>query len=203
MAPLIFYLLIVWQNLNVNSQEYNLRLRDSVRIPMNQYKLSILRFLALQIESTKLIFRKQVSESNPNPKDLYGFVLFIVRLYTKDLWGFVRICEDSLHSWKQVESFENWLDLWSAIQNKSFEVRIHDQRFKANLDPWSTNQNKSLKVRIRDQRFKTNPWILKTNPRVHNTRNLLSSNTSDWSHFLSVSFSDFELSWKESLPFIS
>jgi hypothetical protein len=131
MAPLIFYLLIVWQNLNVNSQEYNLRLRDSVRIPMNQYKLSILRFLALQIESTKLIFRKQVSESNPNPKDLYGFVLFIVRLYTKDLWGFVRICEDL---WGFIAFVKTGWIFWKLA---GFVVRNSKQIFWSQ-DSWST-----------------------------------------------------------------
>ena len=32
----------------------------------------------------------------------------------------LNVCEDSLDLWKQVESFENWLDSWSKIQKKSF-----------------------------------------------------------------------------------
>jgi hypothetical protein len=57
----------------------------------------------------------------------------------------LKIREDSLDLWKQVKSFENWLDLWAMIQNES------------------------LKVRFRDQLFKTTPWIWDTNPRVHNS----------------------------------
>ncbi len=41
-----------------------------IQIPMNLYKSSILRFLALQIEYTKQIFWKQMSELNQQNKSL-------------------------------------------------------------------------------------------------------------------------------------
>jgi len=47
----------------------------------------------------------------------------------------------------QVESYENWLDLWSTTQNKYFQVRIHDPQYQPNLDLWSTSQNESMDLR--------------------------------------------------------
>jgi hypothetical protein len=95
-----------------------------IRILTKQYEASILRFLALQIEFTIQIFWNQVYETNPRYESFEyrmdsrirstGFV-WICESEAQDSYGFVldlctKICEDSLDSWKQVESFENWLD---------------------------------------------------------------------------------------------
>jgi len=109
--------------------------------------------LALQIESTIQIFWKKVYKSTPqykklrfglaNPdlqvrkseflmirdsqilifKDLFGA---IEQRIHDDLWGFVGFM-------KTGRIFENWLDSWLTIQNKSFFSQ----------DLWSTIQYKS------------------------------------------------------------
>ncbi len=59
----------------------------------------------------------------------------------------LRICEDLLDSWKQVESFENWLDLWSRYEPNLFKSGfvIHNtNRIFLSPDSWPTNQYKSM-----------------------------------------------------------
>ncbi len=70
----------------------------------------------------------------------------------------LRICKDSLDSWKQVESFENWLDLWSRYKTNLFKSGfvIHDtNQIFLSPDLWPSNQyesmdlqNKSMFLRI-------------------------------------------------------
>jgi hypothetical protein len=77
----------------------------------------------------------------------------------------VRICEDL---W-QVESFKNWLDSWSMIQNKYFKSGfvIHDtnQIWICFLRP----QIGPLWIPVLWPWYHTNRWICETNPRVHDS----------------------------------
>ncbi len=62
----------------------------------------------------------------------------------------LRICKDSLDSWKQVESFENWLDLWSRYEPNLFKSGfvIHDTNWIfLSPDLWPTNRYKSMDSR--------------------------------------------------------
>ncbi len=70
-------------------------------------------------------------------------------LIFKDWFGalVLRICEDLLDLWKQVESFENWLDLWSWYKPnplKSGFVTDDKNRIFLSLDLWPSNQYKSM-----------------------------------------------------------
>jgi hypothetical protein len=110
----------------------------------------------LQNESTIQIFWMQYGFANPKYGIRMDSYLFKVRLCTK-------IREDSLDSWKQVESFENWLDLYvqyetnlskSGFVNHSTIRR--DSYRKVGIEPFWSQDSYS--------RYGTNPWIRETNP---------------------------------------
>ncbi len=59
----------------------------------------------------------------------------------------LRIHMDLLDSWKQVESFENWLDLWSRYEPNFFKSGfvIHDtNQIFLSPDSWPTNRYESM-----------------------------------------------------------
>ncbi len=68
------------------------------------------------------------------------------------------ICKDLLNLWKQVESFENWLDSWSRYEPNLFKLGfvIHDtNQIFLSPDSWPTNRyeymdsrNESMFLRI-------------------------------------------------------
>ncbi len=63
----------------------------------------------------------------------------------------LRIGEDLLDSWKQVESFENWLDSWSRYEPNLFKSGfvIHDtNRIFLSPDLWPTNRYESMFLQI-------------------------------------------------------
>jgi hypothetical protein len=87
----------------------------------NRNESNLLRFLVLRNEST---IRIRIRESKTS-----GFVSAIV----------LRIRKDSLDSWKQVESFENWLDSWSRFETNLLKSGfvIHDTiRIFLSPDSW-------------------------------------------------------------------
>jgi hypothetical protein len=113
---------------------------NCIRILPNQNKSSNLGFLALKIESTIWIFWKKVYESNPRFESLrFGFTnpdlqvrqpRFVrirdwririfkdsfcatVQMIHEDSWGFIGFV-------KIGGIFENWLNSWLPIWNKSF-----------------------------------------------------------------------------------
>ena len=78
-----------------------------------------------QNESTKWIFWTPYGFANPNPKDLYGFVLFIVHLCTKDFWGFVGFVNTGWIFEKLRHKSNPW--------NESFEHRRGNRICKSKL----------------------------------------------------------------------
>ncbi len=95
----------------------------------NQIHNTNLLKTGLRIESTIQIFWKPCRFTNPNPKNSYGFVLFIIRLSTKDLSGFVRI------HWIR----ENRSNLWNLTG-----FVIHDSKWIfLSPDSWSMMWYKS------------------------------------------------------------
>jgi hypothetical protein len=84
---------------------------------------------------------------------------------TKDSWGFVGFLKSGQIFWKlagsvihNLKRIFSSLDLWSTIQTESWFV-IH-----------YTNQ-----IRIHYPRLNMNPWIRETNPRVYDSRSLISN----------------------------
>ena len=130
----------------------------------NRNESNLLRFLVLQNKSTILIFWKKVYESNPRYKSLrFGFTNPDLRvrqpgfvriwdsqncIFKDSLCAIVlRIRQDSLDSWKQVESFENWLDSWSRFETNLLKsgLVIHDTiRIFLSPDSWPTNRYESM-----------------------------------------------------------
>ncbi len=120
-----------------------------------------------RIHKTNLL--KTRGFTNPNPKDSDRFVYPIV----------LRICEDLLDlldlsnllkiasqnkSAKRI--FWKWLDSWSTIRNKSFQVRICDPRYETNPDLWSTSRYESMDSQNESTFFQisyTIPATLKNN----------------------------------------
>ncbi len=89
----------------------------------------------LRIESTIRILKVRIRKSKTS-----GFVSTIV----------LRIRKDLLDSWKQVESFENWLDSWSRFETNLLKSGfvIHDTiRIFLSPDSWPTNRYKSIDSR--------------------------------------------------------
>ena len=146
------------------------RLRDT-RIPTNRYESSILRFLALRIESIKQIFWEKVFETNPWIESLrFGFAspqiwihkdsgfanpyfLGYVSCYsTKDLWGFMKTGWIFCDSRFETNLFKSGFAIHDTIQILDSFRKAQIKLFWS-LDSWS--------------RYDTNPLIRKTNPRVH------------------------------------
>ncbi len=118
-------------------------------------ELSNLGIFFFQNESTNRIFRIWIRKSP-------GFE----RIQDSRIWIFkdsfcaivLRIREDLLDSWKQAESFENWLDSWSRYKPNLFKSGfvIHDtNRIFLSPDSWPSNpyesmdsQNKSMFLQI-------------------------------------------------------
>jgi hypothetical protein len=101
----------------------------------NRNESNLLRFLVLRNESTIRILKVRIRESKTS-----GFVSAIV----------LRIRKDSLDSWKQVESFENWLDSWSRFETnllKSGFVTHDTIRIFLSPDSWPTNRYESMDSR--------------------------------------------------------
>ena len=96
---------------------------------MKRYKTNLFDFFFLWNESTKRIFWTPYRFTNPNPKNSYGFVLFIVRLCTKDSSGFVRI------RWIR----ENRSNLWKFRSRNESTIWIFKNRTRESgfANPWS------------------------------------------------------------------
>ncbi len=134
-----------------------LRMRDSYTNPYESKRIESFEIFGLtkrihdtnllkkglRIESTIRILKVRIRESKTS-----GFVSAIV----------LRIRKDSLDWWKQVESFENWLDSWSRFETnllKSGFVIHNTIWIFLSPDLWPTNryesmdsQNKSMFLRI-------------------------------------------------------
>jgi len=110
-------------------------------------------------KSTKQIFWTPYRFANPNPKDLYGFILFIVCICTKDSSGFMRIFwirENRLNLWKFRSRIKSTFWIFKDRTSKSRFANLWSQicqsQFKTNL----------FGVRICDN--KKNSRIRKRNP---------------------------------------
>jgi hypothetical protein len=113
--------------------------------------------IGIQNESTIRIFWVPYGFANPKYGICMDSYLFKVRLCTK-------IREDSLDLWKQVESFENWLDSYVRYDTNlsmsgfvnHYTIRIRDSYRKVQIEPFWSQDSYS--------QYGTNPWIRKTNP---------------------------------------
>jgi hypothetical protein len=111
----------------------------------------------IQIKSTIRILWIPYGFANPKHRiRMDSYLIYVLR--------FVRIRKGSLDSWKQVESFENWLDSYVGykknISKSGFvnhdTIRIRDSYRKVWIEPfWSQDLY---------SRYGTNPWIRETNP---------------------------------------
>ncbi len=138
---------------NANPWNINVKVKDAGFV----HESNLLRFLVLRNKSTIRIFWKKVYELNPRYESLrFGFPnpdsriqKFRIRkdldsriFIFKDSFRAIvlRIRKDSLDSWKQVESFENWLDSWSRFETNLLKSGfvIHDTiPIFLNQDSWS------------------------------------------------------------------
>ncbi len=89
----------------------------------------------------------------------------------------LRIREDLLDSWKQVKSFENWLDLWSRYEPNLFNSGfvIHDtKQIFLSPDSWPTKRYESMDSRNESMFLRisyTNPAsLLQTHERAKQKR---------------------------------
>jgi hypothetical protein len=163
-------------------------MRDSYRNPYKTIRIEYFEIFGLtnpihdtnllkkgiQNESTIRILWNQVYETNPRYESFEcrmdsriqstGFVWIHTCSKYVYVLRFVRIREDSLDSWKQVKSFENWLDSYvrydtnlsmSGFVNHN-TIRIRDSYRKVRIEPiWSQDSYSG---------YGTNPWIRETNP---------------------------------------
>ncbi len=127
---------------------------------MNQIHDTNLMKKGLRIKSAILILKVWTRESGFASLNLKDLDLQICIFKDSFCAIVLRICW--IRENKRI--FENWLDLWLTIQNKSFKVRIRDP-----LTIWI--QDLFHKARIQPfwsqdlwPRYNTNPWIRKTNP---------------------------------------
>jgi hypothetical protein len=165
-----------------------LRMRDSYTNPYETIRIEYFEIFGLtnrihdtnllkigiRNESTIRILWNQVYETNPRYESFEyrmdsrirstGFVWICTCSKYVYVLRFVRIREDSLDSWKQVESFENWLDSYVRYDtNLSMSgfvnhdtIRIRDSYRKVRIEPFWSQDSYS--------RYGTNPWIRETNP---------------------------------------
>ncbi len=134
-------------------------------------------------ESTKRIFQKRIHkknlskkvyETNPRNKSFETSMdsqirsLGFVRIWACLKYVYVlRICKDSLYSWKQVESFENQSTKRIHKTNLLKTLRIRGLRYETNPDSFRKARIKYFWGQDSWLRNKTNPWIRKTNPRFY------------------------------------
>jgi len=79
----------------------------------------------------------------------------------------LRICKDSLYSWKQVESFENQSTKWIHKINLWKTLRIWDPRYETNADLFCKAPIEPFWSQDLWSRKETNPWIHKMNTRFY------------------------------------
>ncbi len=146
-------------------------MRDSYTNPYETIRIEYFEIFGLTnwIQDTNLLKKGIQNESTIRIFWIpYGFANLKHRicmdLYLIYVLRFVRICKDSLDSWKQVQYFENWLDLYVGYETNLSKsgfvnhdtIRIRDLYRKVRIKPFWSQDSYS--------RYGTNPWIHKTNP---------------------------------------
>ena len=109
---------------------------------------NLLRFLALQIESTIQIFWKKFYESNPRYESLrFGFASLPAWIHKDSFHAIVlMIREDLLDSWKQVESLEVQVMI-RIFKNQTCESMKSDLSITIRNEPfWSQDSWRRYKT---------------------------------------------------------
>jgi hypothetical protein len=153
------------------SNDLKLRMRDLYTNPSKTNRVIWIFFLrneSFKNESTKRIHEtnlsKKLYKTNPRNESFETSMDLRIRslgfVWIQACLNYVyvlRICKDSLDSWKQVESFENQSTKWVHETNLLKTLRIHEPRCETNPDLFCKAQIKPFWSQDSWSRYITNP----------------------------------------------